>query len=87
MIKMVGFDLDGTICDSIPMCIEAFAEAAAPYAGHELTEKEIISTFGLNETGMIKAVVKNGWEEARSEERRVGKECLDWCRSRWSPYH
>ena len=23
----------------------------------------------------------------RSEERRVGKECLRQCRSRWSPYH
>ena len=26
-------------------------------------------------------------EDARSEERRVGKECLTQCRSRWSPYH
>ena len=26
-------------------------------------------------------------EETRSEERRVGKECLRLCRSRWSPYH
>ena len=25
--------------------------------------------------------------EHRSEERRVGKECLRLCRSRWSPYH
>ena len=24
---------------------------------------------------------------ARSEERRVGKECMPVCRSRWSPYH
>ena len=24
---------------------------------------------------------------SRSEERRVGKECLSVCRSRWSPYH
>ena len=24
---------------------------------------------------------------ARSEERRVGKECWITCRSRWSPYH
>src|SRR3546814_14525174 len=24
---------------------------------------------------------------ARSEERRVGKECVSTCRSRWSPYH
>src|SRR3546814_20901784 len=25
-------------------------------------------------------------EESRSEERRVGKECVSTCRSRWSPY-
>ena len=27
------------------------------------------------------------FENARSEERRVGKECASMCRSRWSPYH
>src|SRR3546814_4235894 len=26
-------------------------------------------------------------QEQRSEERRVGKECVSTCRSRWSPYH
>src|SRR3546814_7076986 len=26
------------------------------------------------------------FQEARSEERRVGKECVSTCRSRWSPY-
>src|SRR3546814_17516214 len=25
--------------------------------------------------------------QMRSEERRVGKECVSTCRSRWSPYH
>src|SRR3546814_14566736 len=25
--------------------------------------------------------------DARSEERRVGKECVSTCRPRWSPYH
>src|SRR3546814_12690258 len=25
--------------------------------------------------------------DPRSEERRVGKECVSTCRSRWSPYH
>src|SRR3546814_4357998 len=25
--------------------------------------------------------------QRRSEERRVGKECVSTCRSRWSPYH
>src|SRR3546814_10272140 len=29
-----------------------------------------------------------GWGDGRrSEERRVGKECVSTCRSRWSPYH
>src|SRR3546814_15130607 len=26
-------------------------------------------------------------DASRSEERRVGKECVSTCRSRWSPYH
>src|SRR3546814_17595405 len=26
-------------------------------------------------------------DRLRSEERRVGKECVSTCRSRWSPYH
>src|SRR3546814_12192032 len=29
----------------------------------------------------------DSWSLARSEERRVGKECVSTCRSRWSPYH
>src|SRR3546814_10159939 len=28
-----------------------------------------------------------GTRRVRSEERRVGKECVSTCRSRWSPYH
>src|SRR3546814_13960497 len=33
--------------------------------------------------------IRRGWinESLRSEERRVGKECVSPCRSRWSPYH
>src|SRR3546814_12690972 len=31
------------------------------------------------------ALAADTW--ARSEERRVGKECVSTCRSRWSPYH
>src|SRR3546814_7200664 len=31
---------------------------------------------------------RHEWERPpRSEERRVGKECVSTCRSRWSPYH
>ena len=41
--------------------------------------------------GVIEKVELNGHgygsNVIRSEERRVGKECTSWCRSRWSPYH
>src|SRR3546814_9517051 len=30
---------------------------------------------------------ESGRTRYRSEERRVGKECVSTCRSRWSPYH
>src|SRR3546814_4488984 len=33
------------------------------------------------------ANIPTGLSKARSEERRVGKECVSTCRSRWSPYH
>src|SRR3546814_1245604 len=32
-------------------------------------------------------VKKTPLSDFRSEERRVGKECVSTCRSRWSPYH
>src|SRR3546814_9810048 len=33
----------------------------------------------------VEQITKEFWD--RSEERRVGKECVSTCRSRWSPYH
>src|SRR3546814_18036834 len=36
---------------------------------------------------LIRASAEDESEPARSEERRVGKECVSTCRFRWSPYH
>src|SRR3546814_13678165 len=38
---------------------------------------------GPGEAASVRLVV----DAFRSEERRVGKECVSTCRSRWSPYH
>src|SRR3546814_19724539 len=38
----------------------------------------------LGDEGLIEDIGLLCW---RSEERRVGKECVSTCRSRWSPYH
>src|SRR3546814_21096390 len=48
----------------------------------------------IEKAGMMEAVMAAGFQYKdgaaflhRSEERRVGKECVSKCRSRWSPYH
>ncbi len=45
MFQMVAFDLDGTIADTIPMCIKAFRNSVAPYTDHVLCEEEILRTL------------------------------------------
>ena len=40
-----------------------------------------------DEVGALNAMTDATRSAARSEERRVGKECHVVCRSRWSPYH
>src|SRR3546814_15332196 len=37
--------------------------------------------------GVAQQVLQSDLQQLRSEERRVGKECVSTCRSRWSPYH
>src|SRR3546814_12996095 len=45
---------------------------------------ELIRPFG---DGSGDEVLVSLTKSERSEERRVGKECVSTCRSRWSPYH
>jgi hypothetical protein len=51
----------------------------APAAGVDLLSDALLEVDALAVT------VEDA--DARSEERRVGKECRRLCRSRWSPYH
>src|SRR3546814_12401963 len=43
--------------------------------------------FAMTQVVLSFLAFLNGWGFARSEERRVGNECVSTCRSRWSPYH
>ena len=56
------------------ICENAF-QLFAEKGFKDVTMKDICEKTGLSRGGL------------RSEERRVGKECLRLCRSRWSPYH
>ena len=60
-------------------------EIAKTVLGNGMEEKpdEVIKIDPLT----IVLVVVPIQDIKRSEERRVGKECTEQCRSRWSPYH
>src|SRR3546814_996661 len=48
------------------------------------TQSMLVTVDGqVNKAGAYPVVGR----ATRSEERRVGKECVSTCRSRWSPYH
>src|SRR3546814_16440771 len=51
--------------------------------GASIVNTASVAALGAGYSPTAYAVAKAG----RSEERRVGKECVSTCRSRWSPYH
>ncbi|CCH52819.1 phosphoglycolate phosphatase [Fibrisoma limi BUZ 3] len=50
-------DLDGTLADTLPLCIQAFRQSIEPLANRQLTDEEIIATFGPSEEGTIRALI------------------------------
>ena len=45
-IKAVIFDLDGTLANTLPLCIQAFRQSVEPLINHSISDAEIIATFG-----------------------------------------
>ena len=45
---------------------------------------DLYEAYALTANNRVELLIA---QARRSEERRVGKECLRLCRSRWSPYH
>src|SRR3546814_12896822 len=46
---------------------------------------EFVTAFGRIRVDLAEPFIKEDFDKTRSEERRVGKECVSTCRSRWSP--
>src|SRR3546814_14799178 len=59
-----------------------FPPDGVPYYVREALPPEFLSLLSQPATADEAAAIVR-----RSEERRVGKECVSTCRSRWSPYH
>lgn len=66
-IKAVIFDLDGTLGNTIPLCIEAFRKSIEPLIGKGITDEEITATFGPSEEGTIKALAPTHYDKGISD--------------------
>ena len=62
-IKGIIFDLDGTIGNTLPLCIQAFRQSIEPLALTTLSDEDIIATFGPSEEGTIQTLVPEHYEQ------------------------
>lgn len=70
-IKGVIFDFDGTLADTLPLCINSFQQSLFNKLGIQYSEAEIVSYFGQTEEGIMQALAKENWEECFQEYLKV----------------
>lgn len=63
-MKTVLFDLDGTLGNTLPLCIAAFREAIEPLAGRRLSDDQIVAGFGPSEEGTVATLLPERKAEA-----------------------
>ena len=66
MLKAVIFDFDGTLADTLPLCIKAFRMAIEPHLNRTVSDAEIIATFGPSEEGTIQSLIPDRFTEGLS---------------------
>src|SRR3546814_21128408 len=78
-----GADVDGFLGFSLSVQNRRKARAGQALENHL---EAVFTALGVQSARGAETENKNK-PDFRSEERRVGKECVSTCRSRWSPYH
>jgi pyrophosphatase PpaX len=63
-LRGIIFDLDGTLGDTVPVCIQAFQRTFHHYLGYLLTSQDIIAMFGPSEEGMLQRQLPQTWPQA-----------------------
>ncbi len=53
MLKAVLFDMDGTLGDTLPLCVEAYRQCVAECTGRTPSAEEVVSYFGLSDRGVL----------------------------------
>lgn len=78
-IKAIIFDLDGTLANTLPLCIAAFRRSIEPLIDRSLSDEEIIATFGPAEEGTIMALAPEHYEKGISSYLKFYKELHAMC--------
>src|SRR3546814_12231672 len=92
-------DWSSDVCSSdLPICVFSIVGMIFLRAANDLTIERVFHlTLYFHHYGLVSLVGNHRSRQhalghgqssyfVRSEERRVGKECVSTCRSRWSPY-
>src|SRR3546814_11768941 len=77
----------GTVKFDAPTKDGVTFEATLPRIAEEGTLRDRIEEAWQSMKAKLVRGVSIGFRPIRSEERRVGKECVGTCRYRWAPYH
>src|SRR3546814_20206591 len=78
-------DWSSDVCSSdLPVQCQALERAGEQTGDEQVAQPAVVGRYHVPGCFAAVAFAQHG---SRSEERRVGKEWVSTCRSRWSPYH
>ncbi len=78
-ITTILFDLDGTLANTLPLCIKVYQQALKRYTGHTFSEDEVTAHFGLTEEGIFRRLLPEYWSEALEYYHATYKSLHDEC--------
>ena len=57
MLKAIVFDMDGTLGDTLPLCVESFARCVEEYTGRRPSDEEVTSHFSVSDRGILSGLL------------------------------
>lgn len=79
-LRGVIFDMDGTLGDTIPVCLAAYRAAVEEPLGRKFSDEDIYALFGPSEEGILQRTVPDIWEERMKIYMEVYEEVHRQCR-------
>jgi phosphoglycolate phosphatase/pyrophosphatase PpaX len=80
-LKAIIFDLDGTLADTLPLCIKSFQLAFEEVTGIKYPESKITQFFGQTEEGIVKSLSPDNWQKCLDTYVRIYTENHHLCPS------